>query len=258
MLPDRIAVQQGGQASFSAIITPPEYDGVQMPFSFPSNWIFKPDSAPSFPVCPPVSLCVMSPATAGILSVAVLAQGDSILFKARVMINSCAPSGDPRVDDPEFRKQMFAELDTSRAALPWKERSGYLYQLAPELVHDNATLPGPSNTDCNAEIGSPQLPAHVGSIVGVWHTHPVGVGDYYVSCAKTAPLTAKTVEQPFWISGDVPYYNNVLLPAIPNAEMWILTPDVLYKLDPAHNTHQTALRWKHNKNDPNHCLTPIP
>ena len=255
VVPDRKIVQPGGQVTFTAFITPPQYDGVSMPIEFPDYWYYKPDGGSVVPVCVPGSVCIVTPPSTGTVSVVVFAQGDSLRFTGRVVVNPCPPVGDSLADDPEIRKQMFAEMDTARAGLPWKERGGHFSMTPAGPIHDYKSINDALNTDCHTDLDSPSTGYPVKAI---WHLHTVGVGDYWVTCDKVPALTEKLFEDYASIDPDAQRYA-LLAPDFPGLESWILSAGgILYKLDATHNTWQTATRFKFNMNDPNHCMTSVP
>lgn len=101
-LPDTAIVFLGDTVTFTASISPASVDGVAMPFDVPAYWQFQPDTGSVISACIPTAVvCQYVPLHTGTMSVSVIAQGDSLRFSSRVIVNNplrltCTPGSLPR------------------------------------------------------------------------------------------------------------------------------------------------------------------
>lgn len=217
------------------------------------------------PMCGTVKVCNVSPTGSGTMTVTALVNGVQQTRKRRVLVNPCPPTGDPRLDNPDFRDSLRTIINEARADPNHTERGWRWWRNGPEVSHrwerapvtfaDNCRRIGPGPGGGTSEF----LDAH-------GHTHGYNPGAI-ITCVDAQGVPYTVIYRPVaggggspedW--GTVDTYNNALgsganppNPAIPG---YTVDPTTVWRLDPntaAGNRRNNPNHWTPQ---PNGCYVP--
>jgi hypothetical protein len=172
---DKYVVQPNGTVTFTASINPTTVgNGVQVPYSVRWRWI--PDQAGgSNPAwnCGPWLVCTTNVPSSGTMYADFVINGDSSFKSVRIAVNTCPPTGDPWLDNPDFRGHLETDLQNSNPSGPDQGRQ----EVPGSWYTNNGTgepiwVPRTPTAATNCSVTAP-LPVIPGTTIAVeTHTHP--------------------------------------------------------------------------------------
>jgi|GEM_PF-5502747 len=176
---DKYAIQSGGTVTFTASITPMTVGGgVQVPNSVRWRWVADvPGGSDPSQNCGPTLICATSISSSGSMFGDFVINGEPSSQSVRIAVNTCPPTGDPWMDNPDFRKHLDDDLTASNPGAPGThEVPGMWY--TNDQTGEPFYVPAPTNTTsspCTFSVpSSPGFP--LDDSTRTWqvltHTHP--------------------------------------------------------------------------------------
>lgn len=173
---DKWVLQAPGAVTFTATINPMTVGGgVQVPYSI--HWRWQPDEpggGDPAANCGPWLVCTTTISASGTMYADFIINGEATSKAVRIAVNSCPPTGDPWLDNPDFRKKLEDDL---AASTPDGSIPDGRYETPGSWWTDDATgrpfyvpIPDYTSDNCHYTGGWPSVP---GATPGVTtHTHP--------------------------------------------------------------------------------------
>lgn len=187
---DKYVLQGPGSVTFTASVNPVTVGGgVRVPFSLRWRWVpNQPGGSDPAQNCGPWLVCTTTVSASGTMFADFVINEDPSSQSVPIAVNTCPPTSDPWIDNPEFRKKLDDDLAASNpnGAIP-SGRS----EVPGSWWTDNSTgqpfyvpLPSYTSTNCGFDGTWPSVP---GATPGVaTHTHPYTPWEPVATCGTQA------------------------------------------------------------------------